>query len=273
MKNILILLFVFVTIVLRAQQKTVQVKYCMQGDDTLYVAFFNKDGNHTLKTNYNPHISVYYIYRTDGKFKGSLHVYNNDTTFYTHRFFQNDKMEEVWYKHKKEEVLLDQYLYTTDSTSHYHFKGGKREYLQTTKYNPDKTIARNRKKYFINNKIVNTFYNYNTDGMVIAKYELLNKDTISKTLYSYSTKEDVVTKYVEGELISTVKTQYKKGKIQKKLTYNKQGLIIRVQKYKYNKYGFLSKETDTNLLYNKEMGEQKKHIKTYSYHYTDRKCR
>jgi hypothetical protein len=72
---------------------------------------------------------------------------------------------------------------------------------------------------------------------------------------------------VGGELIYSEKKQYSKGKLKKKFTYNKQGLITRIQKYKYNKYGFLCKEIDLNLVYNKEVGEQKKHIKTYTYDY------
>jgi hypothetical protein len=271
MKNILIFLFVFITTMLSAQQKIVQVQYCMQGGDTLYIAFFNKDGNHTLKTNYNPHISVYSIYRTDGKFKGSLHVYNNDTTFYTHRFFQHDKMEEVWYKHKNEEYLLDQYLYTTDSTSHYHFKDGKREYIEITKYNANKDVVFVQKRYFSETLVRRSYYNYNDEGKIQAEYFMLNADTIIKTTYSYSDNEVIIKKYGEGVLFYSEKKQYKNGKLKKKFTYDKQGLITRIQKYKYNKHGFLCKEIDLNLICNKDVGEEKKHIKTYTYHYTDRK--
>ncbi len=256
-----------------AQKKIAYAKYCKVNGELVYLEYYNKQGKIIQKNHYKPQIDDYYTYDFDGSFKGSVHVMNNfqDTIHYMHRYYRDGANEEVWYKHKNEKYLVSQIQHYQDSTYKYQYGNKKtRLYLEKKYFTSDKKVSRIETIYYPDLRKQSKIYNYNDEGKITAAFVISDSDTISKTTYTYNKRETIIEKYQDSFLIwKNSKIFNRKNQLKKEYYYDKQGLITRIIKYSYNKYGYLEKEVDLNLLYNDDFGEEKKQITEYVYYYIE----
>jgi hypothetical protein len=275
MKHCILLVLFFLSFSsITAQQKIPYAKYCKVNNELVYLEYYNNQGKIIQKSHYKPQIDDYYSYDLDGTFTGSIHVMNSfqDTVYYMHRYYRDGANEEVWYKHKKEKYLLSQIQHYQDSTYKYQYAENKtRLYLEKKYFTPEKKVKRITKIYYPELKKEEKLYCYNDDNAMSAAFVILDSDTISKTFYTYNKRETIIEKYQDSFLIwKNRKIFNRKNQLKKEYFYDKQGLITRIIKYSYNKYGYIEKEVDLNLLYNEDFGEEKKQITEYIYYYIEK---
>lgn len=271
---ILLVLFFLSSYGIVAQQKMPYARYCKVNNELVYLEYYNKLEKIIQKNHYKPQIDDYYTYDLDGRFKGSIHVMNTsqDTIYYDHRYYRDGAIEEIWYKHKKETYLLSQIQHYQDSIYKYQYAKNKtRLYLEKKYFTPEKKVKRINKIYYPELKKEEKIYYYNDDNTMSAAFVILDSDTISKTFYTYNKRETIIEKYQDSFLIwKNRKIFNRRNQLKKEYFYDKQGLITRIIKYNYNKYGYVEKEVDLNLLYNEDFGEEKKQITEYIYYYIEK---
>jgi hypothetical protein len=271
---ILLVLFFLSFFSITAQQKIPYARYCKVNNELVYLEYYNNQGNIIQKSHYKPQIDDYYSYDLDGTFTGSIHVMNSfqDTVYYMHRYYRDGANEEVWYKHKKEKYLISQIQHYQDSIYKYQYAKNKtRLYLEKKYFTPEKKVKRINKIYYPELKKEKKIYCYNDDNTMSAAFVILDSDTISKTFYTYNKRETIIEKHQDSFLIwKNRKIFNRKNQLKKEYFYDKQGLITRIIKYSYNKYGYIEKEVDLNLLYNEDFGEEKKQITEYIYYYIEK---
>ncbi len=275
MKHCILLVLFFLSFSsITAQQKIPYARYCKVNNELVYLEYYNNQGNIIQKSHYKPQIDDYYSYDLDGTFTGSIHVMNSfqDTVYYMHRYYRDGANEEVWYKHKKEKYLISQIQHYQDSIYKYQYAKNKtRLYLEKKYFTPEKKVKRINKIYYPELKKEKKIYCYNDDNTMSAAFVILDSDTISKTFYTYNKRETIIEKYQDSFLIwKNRKIFNRKNQLKKEYFYDKQGLITRIIKYSYNKYGYIEKEVDLNLLYNEDFGEEKKQITEYIYYYIEK---